>query len=388
MILEFTVSEITKIFQNLVHETFNHIKVRGEISNLSQPKSGHTYFTLKDHQAVLNAVCWNNTKIEIDLKNGLEVICIGFLTTYQSKYQIIIESMLLSGIGNLEIMLQQRKVKLEKEGLFDQSRKKTLPLLPKTIGVITSTTGAAINDILNRVKSRFPSHIVIFPVLVQGNDAVTQIVNAIHKSNNTETDRPDVLIIARGGGSVEDLWIFNDELIVRAIAKSRIPIVSAIGHETDFTLVDYAADVRAPTPTAAVEIILPTKIQVTEYINSKLNKINAALHYTVNTKRNKLLYFHNQLEITRHKIKVLKLQLFKHKNKVEILLKVILLNKRQYLNDLYYKISKYNKEKNLELGYAVIYDKNHQHISSVKKLQKNDIISIELQDGSIKAIVQ
>ncbi|GAT79050.1 exodeoxyribonuclease VII large subunit [Ehrlichia ruminantium] len=388
MILEFTVSEITKIFQNLVHETFNHIKVRGEISNLSQPKSGHTYFTLKDHQAVLNAVCWNNTKIEIDLKNGLEVICIGFLTTYQSKYQIIIESMLLSGIGNLEIMLQQRKVKLEKEGLFDQSRKKTLPLLPKTIGVITSTTGAAINDILNRVKSRFPSHIVIFPVLVQGNDAVTQIVNAIHKSNNTETDGPDVLIIARGGGSVEDLWIFNDELIVRAIAKSRIPIVSAIGHETDFTLVDYAADVRAPTPTAAVEIILPTKIQVTEYINSKLNKIKAALHYTVNTKRNKLLYFHNQLEITRHKIKVLKLQLFKHKNKVEILLKVILLNKRQYLNDLYYKISKYNKEKNLELGYAVIYDKNHQHISSVKKLQKNDIISIELQDGSIKAIVQ
>ncbi|CAH57744.1 exodeoxyribonuclease VII large subunit [Ehrlichia ruminantium] len=388
MILEFTVSEITKIFQNLVHETFNHIKVRGEISNLSQPKSGHTYFTLKDHQAVLNAVCWNNTKIEIDLKNGLEVICIGFLTTYQSKYQIIIESMLLSGIGNLEIMLQQRKAKLEKEGLFDQSRKKTLPLLPKTIGVITSTTGAAINDILNRVKSRFPSHIVIFPVLVQGNDAVTQIVNAIHKSNNTETDCPDVLIIARGGGSVEDLWIFNDELIVRAIAKSRIPIVSAIGHETDFTLVDYAADVRAPTPTAAVEIILPTKIQVTEYINSKFNKIKAALHYTVNTKRNKLLYFHNQLEITRHKIKVLKLQLFKHKNKVEILLKVILLNKRQYLNDLYYKISKYNKEKNLELGYAVIYDKNHQHISSVKKLQKNDIISIELQDGFIKAIVQ
>ncbi|QGR02125.1 exodeoxyribonuclease VII large subunit [Ehrlichia ruminantium] len=388
MMLEFTVTEITKIFQNLVHETFNHIKVRGEISNLSQPKSGHIYFTLKDDQAVLNAVCWNNTKIEIDLKNGLEVVCIGFLTTYQSKYQIIIESMLLSGIGNLDIMLQQRKEKLEKEGLFDQSRKKTLPLLPRIIGVITSTTGAAINDILNRVKSRFPSHIVIFPVLVQGNDAIIQIVNAISKLNNIDINCPDVIIIARGGGSVEDLWIFNDELIVRAVAQSRIPIVSAIGHETDFTLIDYAADVRAPTPTAAVEIILPTKTQIIEHINSKFNKIKAALHHSVNTKRNKLLYLCNQLEITKHKIKVLKLQMFKHKNKVEILLKVILLNKKQYLSDLYYKISKHNKEKNLELGYALIYDIDNQHISSINKLQTNDIISIELKDGLIKARIE
>ena len=285
-------------------------------------------------------------------------------------------------------MLQQRKTKLEKEGLFDQSRKKNITFTTKIIGIITSNTGAAINDILNRVKSRFPSHIVIFPVLVQGNDAITQIVNAISKSNNTTIDCPDVIIIARGGGSIEDLWIFNDELIVRAVANSKIPIVSAIGHETDFTLVDYAADVRAPTPTAAVEIILPTKIQITEHINSKFNKIKAALHYAVNTKKNKLLYLHNQLEITKHKIKVLKLQLLKHKNKIEILLKVILLNRRQYLNDLYYKISKYNKEKSLELGYAVIYDIDHKHINSIKKLKKNNIISIELKDGFIKALVQ
>ncbi|WDM85377.1 exodeoxyribonuclease VII large subunit [Ehrlichia sp. JZT12] len=388
MIPEFTVSEITKIFQNFVHETFNHIKVRGEISNLSQPKSGHIYFTLKDDEAVLNVVCWNNTRIEFDLKNGLEVICSGFLTTYQSKYQLIIESMLLAGIGNLKIMLEQRKAKLEKEGLFDQSKKKPLPLLPQIIGVITSTTGAVISDILNRVKNRFPSHIVIFPVSVQGNESINQIVNAISKLNDTDINRPDVIIIARGGGSIEDLWIFNDELIVRAVAKSNIPIVSAIGHETDFTLIDYAADIRAPTPTAAAEIVLPTKTQLTEHINNKFNKINSTLHQMINTKKHRLFNLYNQLIKTKHKIKILKLQLLEYKNKIEILLKILLLNKKQLLSDLYYKINKYNKENTLEVGYAIVYDKNNSHISSIKQLQSNDIISIELKDGTINAIIK
>ena len=388
MIPEFTVSELTKIFQNFVHETFTHIKVRGEISNLSQPKSGHTYFTLKDDDAVLNAVRWNNTKIEFDLKNGLEVICFGFLTTYQSKYQLITESMLLAGIGNLKIMLEQRKAKLEKEGLFNQSNKKPLPLLPKIIGVITSTTGAVINDILNRVKSRFPSHIVISPVSVQGNESINQIINAISKLNNSEINRPDVIIIARGGGSIEDLWIFNDEEMVRAVAGSNIPIVSAIGHETDFTLIDYAADIRAPTPTAAVEIVLPTKTQLVEHINSRFNKIKTILHYKTNTKKDRLFYLHNSLMKTKHKTKVLKLQLLEHKNKIEVLLKIMLLNKKQFLNELYCKINQFNKEKMLEAGYAVLYDINNNHINSIKKLQSNDIISIELKDGIVKAIVK
>ncbi|ABD44857.1 exodeoxyribonuclease VII, large subunit [Ehrlichia chaffeensis str. Heartland] len=385
---EFTVSEITKIFQNFVHETFTHIKVRGEISNLSQPKSGHTYFTLKDDAAVLNAICWNNTKVEFDLKNGLEVICSGFLTTYQSKYQLITENMLLAGIGNLKIMLEQRKAKLEKEGLFDQSNKKPLPLLPKITGVITSTTGAVINDILNRVKSRFPSHIVISPVSVQGNESINQIIDAISKLNNADTNKPDVIIIARGGGSIEDLWIFNDESIVRAVARSSIPIVSAIGHETDFTLIDYAADVRAPTPTAAVEIVLPTKTQLIEHINSKFNKIKTTLHYKINKKKERLFYLHNNLIKTKHQIKVLKLQLSEYKNKIEVLLKILLLNKKQSLNALYNKINKFNKEKTLEAGYAVLYDTNRNHISSIKKLKSNDIISIELKDGIIEAIIK
>ena len=388
MIPEFTVSEITKIFQNLIHETFTHIKVRGEISNLSQPKSGHIYFTLKDDEAVLNAICWNNTKIEFDLKNGLEVICSGFLTTYQSKYQLITESMLLAGIGNLKIMLEQRKAKLEKEGLFDESKKKRLPLLPKIIGVITSTTGAAISDILNRVKSRFPSHIVISPVSVQGNESVGQIVNAISKFNSTDINRPDVIIIARGGGSIEDLWIFNDELIVRAVAASDIPIVSAIGHETDFTLIDYAADIRAPTPTAAVEIVLPTKTQLTEHISNQFNKIKTILQQTINIKKHILFNSYNQLIKTKHKIKVFKLQILEHKNRIETLLKMLLLDKKQSLNNLYYKISKYNKENTLAIGYAIVYKGNNKHISSIKQLQSNDRISIELKDGTIEATIR
>ncbi|WP_395878314.1 exodeoxyribonuclease VII large subunit [Ehrlichia muris] len=388
MIPEFTVSEITKIFQNFVHETFTHIKVRGEISNLSRPSSGHTYFTLKDSAAVLNSVCWNNTKIEFDLKNGLEVICFGFLTTYQSKYQLITETMLLAGIGNLKIMLEQRKAKLEKEGLFDQSNKKPLPLLPKIIGVITSTTGAVINDILNRVKSRFPSHIVISPVSVQGNESIHQIINAISKLNNSDINKPDVIIIARGGGSIEDLWIFNDESIVRAVAKSSIPIISAIGHETDFTLIDYAADIRAPTPTAAVEIVLPTKTQLIDLIDSKFNKIKATLHYKINTKKERLFYLHNNLIKTKHQIKVLKLQLFEYTNKIEVLLKILLLNKKKSLSDLYCKINRFNKQKILEAGYVVLYDKNFNHINSIKKLQPNDTILIELKDGTIEAIIK
>ncbi|KJV65761.1 MULTISPECIES: exodeoxyribonuclease VII large subunit [Ehrlichia] len=388
MIPEFTVSEITKIFQNFVHETFTHIKVRGEISNLSRPNSGHTYFTLKDSAAVLNSVCWNNTKIEFDLKNGLEVICSGFLTTYQSKYQLITETMLLAGIGNLKIMLEQRKAKLEKEGLFNQSNKKPLPLLPKIIGVITSTTGAVINDILNRVKSRFPSHIVISPVSVQGNESIHQIINAISKLNNSDINKPDVIIIARGGGSIEDLWIFNDESIVRAVTKSSVPIISAIGHETDFTLIDYAADIRAPTPTAAVEIVLPTKTQLIDLIDSKFNKIKATLYYKINTKKERLFYLHNNLIKTKHQIKVLKLQLFEYTNKIEVLLKILLLNKKKSLSNLYCKINRFNKQKILEAGYVVLYDKNFNHINSIKKLQPNDTILIELKDGTIEAIIK
>ncbi|MGN7618884.1 MAG: exodeoxyribonuclease VII large subunit [Ehrlichia sp.] len=258
-------------------------------------------------------------------------------------------------------------------------RKKPLPLLPKIIGVITSTTGAVINDILNRVKSRFPSHIVIFQVSVQGNESINQIVNAVSKLNDTDINQPDVIIIARGGGSIEDLQIFNEESIVRAAAKSNIPIVSAIGHETDFTLIDYVADARAPTPTAAVEIVLPTKTQLTEHLNNKLNKIKITLHQITNTKKHRLLNLYNQLAKTKHKIKVLKLQLSEYKNRIEIPLKILLLNKKQSLSNLYHKINKYNKKNTLEAGYAVVYNKHHIHISSIKQLQSDDIISIELK---------
>ena len=281
---EFTVTEITNIFKNLAQETFCHIKVRGEISGLSKPKSGHIYFTLKDLESVIYAVCWKTIKLDCSPEDGLEVICSGSITTYQSKYQLSVDQIEICAPGNIAKILLERKAKLELEGIFSQ--KKTLPFLPKIIGIITSLTGSVINDIINRVKHRFASHLMVWPVSVQGSDAAEDIISAIKGFNKIYINRPDILIIARGGGSVEDLWVFNEEKVVRAVAASKIPIISAIGHENDFTLTDYAADLRAPTPTAAIEMALPTLEELVsklEFITQKiLNHINALIYETEN----------------------------------------------------------------------------------------------------------
>lgn len=260
---EFSVSEISRALKSVVEDHFDYIKVRGEISGYKLAPSGHVYFSLKDENSVLAAICWKNIacKLSVKLEEGLEVVCSGSITTFagQSKYQLNVETIEPAGIGALMAIFMQRKDRLTKEGLFDDKRKKPLPFLPKVIGIVTSPTGAVIKDILHRIRERCPVNIILCPVLVQGEHAAKQVAEAIYRLNNLPDHiaKPDVIIVARGGGSIEDLWAFNEEIVVRATAESIIPIISAIGHETDTTLIDFASDKRAPTPTAAAEMAVP-----------------------------------------------------------------------------------------------------------------------------------
>lgn len=266
----FTVAEISLAVKNTVEGAFSRVRIRGEISRPSFPSSGHCYFRLKDENAVIDSVVWRGTLSRLALRpeDGLEVIASGRLTTYagKSSYQIIVDSLELAGEGALLKLLEERRKALAAEGLFADDRKRRLPFLPEVIGVVTSPTGSVIRDILHRLADRFPRHVLVWPVAVQGDQAAQQVATAIEGFNalprGGPIPRPDVLIVARGGGSLEDLWAFNEEVAVRAAAASAIPLISAVGHETDTTLMDFAADRRAPTPTAAAEIAVPVKSEL------------------------------------------------------------------------------------------------------------------------------
>ncbi len=287
---EFSVSELSALVRKTVEETFSLVRVRGEISECKLHGSGHLYLTLKEGDAVLSAVCWRRQVGRLALKPaiGMDVVCTGRLTTYagQSRYQLTIESLSMAGIGALLKMLEERKKKLAAEGLFDVSRKRPLPYLPRAIGVVTSPTGAVIRDILHRLDERFPRPVLVWPVAVQGENAACQIAAAIRGFNALPlagaVARPDILIVARGGGSLEDLMPFNEEIVVRAVAESHIPVISAVGHETDTTLIDFAADLRAPTPTAAAEKAVPVRadllVQVTQDGSRLLQALTRLLH--------------------------------------------------------------------------------------------------------------
>ncbi len=267
---EYSVSEIAAALKRTVEGAFPFVRVRGEISGLKFHSSGHVYFDLKDDKAVLNAVVWRATAQNLKQKpeQGLEVICTGRISTYagSSRYQLIVEQIELAGLGALMAMLEERKKKLAAEGLFQESRKKRIPFLPDLIGVITSPTGAVIRDIMHRLDARFPRRVLLWPVAVQGERAAAELVAAIRGFNALTPDghvpRPDLLIVARGGGSIEDLMAFNEEIVVRAAAESAIPLISAVGHETDTTLLDFAADRRAPTPSAAAEMAVPVRTEL------------------------------------------------------------------------------------------------------------------------------
>ena len=263
----YTVSEVSTSIKRVVEERFGVVRIRGEISGWKAASSGHVYFRLKDDSAVIDSICWRGTASKLNFKpeDGLEVVCTGKITTYpgKSSYQIVVDKMEPAGVGALMALLEKRRKMLEEEGLFAPERKKPLPFLPQVVGVITSPTGAVIRDILHRIEARFPVHVIVWPVAVQGENAAEQVAAAIKGFNALEgAIRPDVIIVARGGGSIEDLWAFNEEIVVRAAAASTIPLISAVGHETDTTLIDYASDKRAPTPTAAAEMAVPVRSEL------------------------------------------------------------------------------------------------------------------------------
>jgi exodeoxyribonuclease VII large subunit len=294
---EFTVSELSAALKRTVEDAYGHVRVRGEISGFRGPhSSGHCYFALKDENARIEAVIWKSAHYRMRFKpqEGLEVIATGRLTTYpgSSKYQIVIEALEPAGVGALMALMEERKKKLAAEGLFDEARKQRLPWLPGVIGVVTSPTGAVIRDILHRLEDRFPRRVLVWPVKVQGDGSAEQVAAAIRGfnalSHGGKIPRPDVLIVARGGGSLEDLWSFNEEIVVRAAADSAIPLISAVGHETDITLIDFAADKRAPTPTAAAEMAVPVRSELVAEVESLARRVFVCWQRGQEGRRNEL----------------------------------------------------------------------------------------------------
>lgn len=292
---EMTVSELAFSLKRTLEETFGRVRVRGELSGLKLASSGHLYGDIKDADSVINIVCWRGSmgKLAVRPEDGLDVIVTGKMTSYpkNSRYQLVIESMELAGEGALLKMLEDRRKKLAAEGLFDERCKKPIPFLPDVIGVVTSPTGAVIRDIIHRIAERFPRHLLIWPVAVQGEGAAQQIANAIHGFNALDgktTPRPDLLIVARGGGSLEDLMAFNEEIVVRAAAGSNIPLISAVGHETDTTLIDHAADLRAPTPTGAAEIAVPVRLSLIAQILDDSERLTSGMERGLRDLANRL----------------------------------------------------------------------------------------------------
>ncbi|MSO75838.1 MAG: exodeoxyribonuclease VII large subunit [Alphaproteobacteria bacterium] len=293
---EYTVGEISHAIRRALETDFAQVRVRGEITGYKRAGSGHAYFRLKDSEAVLDAVAWRGaaSKLAIQPEDGLDVVVTGRITAYagRSSYQIVVESIELAGEGALLKLLEERRKRLAGEGLFDTARKRPLPFLPDVIGVVTSPTGAVIRDILHRLRDRFPRHVLIWPVLVQGQGAAEQVAAAIDGFNRLTpggpVPRPDLLIVARGGGSLEDLMAFNEEIVVRAAAGSTIPLIAAVGHETDTTLIDHAADRRAPTPSAAAEMAVPVRAELVAQVLDRARRLVGATERLVVERRHRI----------------------------------------------------------------------------------------------------
>jgi exodeoxyribonuclease VII large subunit len=282
---EFSVTEVSNAIKRVIEGEFGHVRIRGEVGRVSRPKSGHVYLDLKDDRSVINGVLWKGVaaRLSVQPEEGMEVVATGRITTFggQSRYQIVIEDIKPAGMGALMAMLEKRKAALGAEGLFAPERKKPLPYLPEIIGVVTSPSGAVIRDILHRLRDRFPRKVLVWPVAVQGDKCAPEVAHAIAGFNaltpGGRIPRPDLIIVARGGGSIEDLWGFNEEIVARAVAASTIPLISAVGHETDTTLIDYVSDKRAPTPTAAAELAVPVRHELLAWVEGQGARMSNAL---------------------------------------------------------------------------------------------------------------
>ncbi len=361
------VYELSLKIKIILETHFKNINVKGEICQLSRSTRGHTYINLSEKDSIISGVLWKGVRIPKEVSEGVEVICVGRITTYQSRYQISIQEIVKSGNGELAAILRERKNRLAKEGLFDQENKQELPKFPSRVGVITSPTGAVIHDIKQRIAERCPINIVIWPTLVQGDEAPGQIARAIKGLNQLE-DAPQIIIIARGGGSTEDLWTFNEEEILKAVHESRIPIISAIGHETDTTLIDLVADVRAPTPSAAAEIAVPNIHEISISINSLRIRLENKKQHIISSKEQHL----RNIKIPHPKRLIdLYTQKLTHYKKLYDLLVLEFLNK---------KTSKLNETaKTIDLiqkGFAVLFNNNGERISPTDNIEDLGLISV------------
>jgi len=436
---ELTVSELANSLKKTLEETYGRVRVRGELSKVKIHSSGHLYSDLKDADSVLNIICWRGSlaKLSINPEEGLDVICTGRITSYpaRSNYQMVVEHMELAGVGALLKLLEDRKRRLAAEGLFDESRKKKLPFLPDVIGVITSPTGAVIKDILHRLQDRFSRHVLIWPVRVQGDGAAEEIAAAINGFNTLGNDskipRPDLLIVARGGGSLEDLMPFNEESVVRATANSRIPLISAVGHETDTTLIDFASDLRAPTPTAAAEMSVPERSQILNFVEDCRTRLFQSFNQQINIKANHIEHLSARLgrperliEIQTQKCDYLEVRLkhsidkkiqncgqdilklsskiispiqrldFSEKNLVFInnrfqrAFQQLISNDETRLNSLGKLLEALSFKSVLGRGYALVRDKEGRPITSQALIKPRDRLIIEMKDGQIHSVVE
>lgn len=433
-ISEYSVSEISNKLKRLVEGEFSYIKVKGEVSGFKLAPSGHAYFSLKDQNSVLAAVCWRGvlSNLKIKPEEGMELVCVGSITIYpgQSKYQLVVESLEHSGIGTLMALLEKRKAELAKEGIFSLAHKKPIPFLPKIIGVVTSPTGSVIKDILHRIEDRFPSHVLIWPVLVQGEKSASQVSEAIDGFNKME-NKPDVIIVARGGGSVEDLWPFNEEIVVRSAFASKIPLISAIGHETDYTLLDLVADLRAPTPTAAAEKAVP----VLENVEATLNNLFKRIKYTLGkyfdeqrstlrmleksmpnyqtilvnyfqrldelsirlnnaqerafeVKTNSILNLSARLKHPQEILNSAKQKLDSYFERIKSLIELSYNNQSQRFKLASSLLNSYSYKNTLSRGFAILTDSSNNPITSVSQATKNQEVSAVLKDGKIGLVVK
>lgn len=410
---EFSVTEISAAIKKMVESTFSQVRVKGEIFGCKRADSGHYYLSLKDENAILSAVCWKGVAMSLAVKpeDGLEVVATGRITTFagKSSYQLVIEKLEVAGTGALLKLLEERKQKFASEGLFDPAHKKPLPFLPTIIGVVTSPTGAVIRDIIHRVTDRFPCRIIVWPTLVQGEGAAEQIAAAVEGFNrlspNGPIPRPDVLIVARGGGSLEDLWCFNEEIVVRSVYNSDIPIVSAVGHETDTMLIDYVADVRAPTPTGAAEFVVPVKSELASKLMLHGSRMINSIHRLYTENKNLLdglargipnleqilsdnvqklddrverlnLAFNNYLAVKNNQLSLNEIKPIYIKNIIE--------KQTDYIDNLNLRLNSVSIESVLKRGFSWVKNDQGKTIYNVNDARHSHRLDIRFVDGVVK----
>jgi exodeoxyribonuclease VII large subunit len=391
----YTVAEVTGYVRVLLEEnpTLQDIWVQGEVSNVSYPSSGHIYFTLKDETASLRCVIWKWTAqyFAIHLEDGMAVEVHGKFGVYEKggQYQFYVDSLRLQGEGKLFQEFLRLKRQLEEEGLFDPQKKKIIPAFPKLIGVVTSPSGAALQDILNTLRKRFPlTEVLLSPTLVQGEGAAENIVRALHKLENTP-QKPDVIIMARGGGSLEDLWPFNEEAVVRAVAACEIPIISGVGHETDFTLVDFAADLRAPTPTGAAVLATPDIEELKLSVQEMQNSFVQIFIESIQVKNNELKeqQYRLQHQSPEGVIEQAILQTDEAARRLRSAARSRMQLLRANLDSVGGRFQALDPQAVLQRGYALIFDQQNRLVDSVAKIDKNEKINVHLKDGALAAEV-